>query len=136
MLVFPRMRVVLVLLWVAVAAFAVAAPAALVAQRDPYDLPEPKPQDRIIATFTAEVVNRGARQVRFRWTLQEDDQDQDITCTLDAESDAILEESIEDCEETSEVLHSYEDRGTYRAVLIARSRAGGSDRAVTTVTID
>ena len=108
----------------------------LLGQRPPYDLPDPKPQDRIIASFTAEVESRTNRQVRFRWAIQEDDRDDHIACTLDKDSDDLVESSIDDCVQTEDLLVSYEQSGTFRAVLVARNRAGGSDLATTTVTID
>ena len=122
------------MLLIACALLFTAAP--LGAQRGPYDLPDPKPQDRIIASFTAEVESRTLRQVRFRWTIEESQADDEITCTIDVDDDAVLEESVEDCDETKEVVHTYDETGTYRAVLLARSRSGGADRAVTTVTVD
>ena len=112
-----------------------AAPPGL-AQRGPYDRPDPKPEDRIIASFSAEVESRAMRRVRFRWTIEASQANDDITCTIDADDDAILEESVENCEDTKDVVFTYDEPGTYRAVLLARSRSGGADRAVTTVTVD
>ena len=109
---------------------------ALVAQRPPYDLPDPKPEDRIIQSFSAELEDRTMRRVRFRWTIEPSQADDEITCTINADDDAILEESVENCQETKDLRFTYDEPGTYRAVLLARSRSGGSDRAVTTVTVD
>ncbi|GAB5540807.1 MAG: PKD domain-containing protein [Sandaracinaceae bacterium] len=69
----------------------------------------------------------------FRWTL---DPAEEATCTLDADGDGIFEHSVEDCDANRSLRHSYDEEGTYHAILVARTHDGRSGQATVTVTID
>ncbi len=89
----------------------------------------------LLSFFDVTVQDEAARQVRFEWSFRPDLEDTEMTCTLDVDDDGIFEESIEDCDGETSLDHSYDEPGTYRAVLIARDRSGNADRAVTTVVL-
>lgn len=94
-------------------------------------------QYELIASFRAEPTEIEPRTVRFEWTFEPEYQEDEFTCTLDVDGNriGIVELSLADCGSETSVTWTYEEPGTYEAVLVATRRAGGSDRATTTVTV-
>jgi hypothetical protein len=91
----------------------------------------------LIAYFEAKVTDPSTRTVYFEWGFRREYRDDTFNCTLDVDANVIgvVEESIEDCNEQTSTSWSYEEPGTYEAVLVATRRAGGSDRATVTVRV-
>ena len=109
------------------------APAVLVAQPDPYEPPEPGEDDSIIESFAVDKTD--GQQVTLTWSIEPDDRDEEITCSIDVDQDNVIEGTLPDCDDDRTFEHSYDEPGRYTAVIVARSRDGGADRATTTVVV-
>lgn len=93
--------------------------------------------DRIVDAQRVPVhleVETDGEQATFRWRV--DAEDVEVVCTLDVDSDRVLEESIEDCEERTSLSYTYDEAGTYVAKLLARTHDGRSGRATARVHVD
>jgi len=90
-----------------------------------YGPPDDAPNDDILDAFYAE--REGPREFTFRWTIDAGIGDDVLVCTLDVDSDAVVEHSLENRNDDRSIRHLYEEPGTYHATLVIRSRDGGSD---------
>jgi hypothetical protein len=91
---------------------------------------------RIISSFDAVLEER--RSVRFAWAIEPERDDEELTCTLDVDTDdpGNVDLSVTDCGETTTLDFTYDEPGTYEVALTATSQEGGSDRAIATVIVE
>ena len=94
-------------------------------------------QRALLARFQAKVVDPQTRTVRFEWAFRPKFAQDAFTCTLDPDADrlGVVDASIPNCERDTALRWSYEEPGTYTAVLVVTRRLGGSDRAAVEVEV-
>jgi len=90
-----------------------------------FDPVEPAPEDEIVASFESE--RQGPREFVFHWSYEPSEDEENFTCQLNFDGDEVVERSITDCQDVQEATFRYDEPGEYTAVLIVRSRDGGSD---------